>query len=504
MPVDVLTSPRCSAEHLGLPIPDDIHAVSACLPLWEHNIGYEEGDAQVHQQLLAAYPRFCFHPLIQRLSAKLFPNGGRKGLPFPSEQVAHRAIDYVRHNGCQAADVVPMHQTSMCAVSVPADSFHLLKQYWQHAGEIVSSRAAESVLAGERVTVSETQARQTVRSRIAAMLSHSQPRTSSENVSLFPSGMAAIAMAWRIAHPRRPQGVSCQFGFPYVDTLKIQQRFRGGSVLFYPLGNAEDLEHLRNQCHQNPPSTVFCEVPTNPLLITPDVSALRALADEFDIVLVIDDTLAACGNLDLLPLADILVTSLTKYFSGSGNVLAGSMVLNPAGRHYSLLKAAADRQFEELLCDRDVHVLEENSRDVSQRVQIINRNAAELAARLMAHDRVADVFHPSVTDSSVSGPLQTAHGGHGGLLSIVLKNAEQNTPTFFDALAVCKGPNLGTNFTLCCPYTILAHYHELDFAESCGVSRWLLRISVGIEPMDYIWNRFQNALELLQPSRATD
>ena len=29
---------------------------------------------------------------------------------------------------------------------------------------------------------------------------------------------------------------------------------------------------------------------------------------------------------------------------------------------------------------------------------------------------------------------------------------------FFDALEVQKGPSLGTNFTLACPYTVLAHY----------------------------------------------
>ena len=81
-------------------------------------------------------------------------------------------------------------------------------------------------------------------------------------------------------------------------------------------------------------------------------------------------------------------------------------------------------------------------------------------------------------------------------MSIVLNDAERVTPLVFDALQVCKGPNLGTNFTLCCPYTILAHYDELDFAESCGVSRWLLRISVGIEPIEELWQRFENALRI--------
>ena len=50
------------------------------------------------------------------------------------------------------------------------------------------------------------------------------------------------------------------------------------------------------------------------------------------------------------------------------------------------------------------------------------------------------------------------------------------------------------NYTLACPFTILAHYNELDFAESCGVSRWLIRVSVGLEPADELIDRFREAL----------
>jgi cystathionine gamma-synthase len=52
---------------------------------------------------------------------------------------------------------------------------------------------------------------------------------------------------------------------------------------------------------------------------------------------------------------------------------------------------------------------------------------------------------------------------------------------FFDALNIAKGPSLGANFTLVCPYTLLAHYTELEWAESFGVDRRLVRVSVGLE-----------------------
>ena len=65
---------------------------------------------------------------------------------------------------------------------------------------------------------------------------------------------------------------------------------------------------------------------------------------------------------------------------------------------------------------------------------------------------------------------------------------------FYNALQLCKGPSLGANFTLVCPYTILAHYDELQWCEENGVSKWLIRVSVGQESYDFLSQRFLDAL----------
>ena len=44
--------------------------------------------------------------------------------------------------------------------------------------------------------------------------------------------------------------------------------------------------------------------------------------------------------------------------------------------------------------------------------------------------------------------------------------------------AVPKGPGFGTDFTLACPYTLLAHYYERDWAEEYGVAPELVRVWV--------------------------
>ena len=56
------------------------------------------------------------------------------------------------------------------------------------------------------------------------------------------------------------------------------------------------------------------------------------------------------------------------------------------------------------------------------------------------------------------------------------------------------GPSLGNNFSLLCPYTMLAHYDELDWVESLGISRHLLRMSVGQETPEDLIGRFSVAL----------
>lgn len=44
---------------------------------------------------------------------------------------------------------------------------------------------------------------------------------------------------------------------------------------------------------------------------------------------------------------------------------------------------------------------------------------------------------------------------------------------FYDALDVCKGPSVETNFTLAIPYAQLAHARELDFAVAFAVDKLL-------------------------------
>lgn len=68
---------------------------------------------------------------------------------------------------------------------------------------------------------------------------------------------------------------------------------------------------------------VFCEFPGNPLLKSPDLRRLRSLADHHDFAIVVDETIGNFMNVNVLPYADVVVSSLTKVFSGDSNVMGG-------------------------------------------------------------------------------------------------------------------------------------------------------------------------------------
>ena len=417
---------------------------------------------------------------------------------FPSERVARRCAEFVSRETSAAVRVVACFDDRVYAVLMPNGVRETAKMFWQHAGEIVPSRLAVALLEGGRDAVSSTtnasHEKRVLRDRVAALQG-----CSADDVYLFPSGMAAIFMAYRLFQRLRPDARSVQFGFPYVDNLKVQQQLSRirpaeNAVVFFPRGSASDVGEVGRLAASEKLLGLFVELPGNPLLGSPDVSALSELSLWHDFPMLIDDTLAACVNLNTLPVADVVATSLTKYFSGGGNVLAGSLVLNRERPYYERLKSLLAEEFEDIFYGEDAIVLERNSRDVAERIPQINRNAARLCEFLAERPEVVNVFYPARTDRANYERHLRPGGGFGGLFSVVLRDAAAKTERFYDALQIAKGPNLGTNFTLCCPFTLLAHYRELDFVESCGISRYLVRVSVGLEDSDWQIERFAEAL----------
>ncbi|HEV8001003.1 MAG TPA: PLP-dependent transferase [Planctomycetaceae bacterium] len=482
----------CRPEDLGKPIPATRHAVSVCLPTWADNLGYERGEARVVGRMQSGYPRFFLHPdvlALFRQCEQKFAAAGECCFAFPSRRVAERAVQFVRTLKGIDALIHPLADGSACCVRADAAARDELKAYWQHTGQVISSRVAERIVANRPLSADGAKEKSAIRDRVARLMN-----VDASDVWLFPSGMAAIETAFRVFQRLRPDAKSVQFGFPYVDSLKVQERC-GKGVHFFPRGDATELAQLGQIAAGEPLLGLFCEFPGNPLLASSNLRGIDALARKHDFPVLVDDTLGALVNVDVLPVADVVTCSLTKFFSGAGDVIGGSLVVNPRRAGADRLRRALVAEYEDLLDPEDAAVLERNSRDCVERVRRINRTAEQLCDVLHTHPLVERVDYPKFRDRENYRAFQRPDGGYGGLFSLLLKNAERTAPRFFDALQIAKGPNLGTNFSLCCPYTILAHFNELDFVERCGISRYLVRVSVGLEEADALIPRFLQALQ---------
>lgn len=150
--------------------------------------------------------------------------------------------------------------------------------------------------------------------------------------------------------------------------------------------------------------------------------------------------------------------------------------------------------------------MERNSRDFRPRIETINANTAFLCELLHAQTTnpaspVKRVYYPRyespenyVRCMRSSPPAPENAPRYGGLFSITFHSAPA-ARAFFDVLRCAKGPSLGTNFTLASPYTLLAHYTELDWAAKYGVESALVRVSVGLEDKEVLERWFREALE---------
>lgn len=486
---DLLTQPAWQAADLGLPLPaDDPHAVSVALPLWEHVVGYEENDPAVLGKLPCGYPRFFLHPFVRRLASeaeKDLAGPGETAWLFASTNAARRAAAFA---GPSAR--IESWRDGLEAVLTPEDSRERGRLAWRYFGEGISSRRAEALLQGSApAAASASAAAREIRNDLARRTGQHP-----EDVFLFPSGIAAMAAAHRVARALRPGLPSVQIDFPYVDVLKVQQESSPGASLL----DGSDLATLE-AFDPGSISAVFTEIVSNPQLRTPPLAALAARVAPFQVPLIADDTIATFANVDVYPYADMVTTSLTKFYSGAGNVLAGSLILKRSSPLYAGLRAELLKEYDDGFFGGDAIVLARNARDFDSRMRQINRSSEAVFDFLRRHPAIDVAWYPNGPARDSFDAIRREGGGYSGLLTFLVRDAARNASRLYDRLELCKGPSLGTNFSLACPYMLLAHYNELGWTDRLGINRHLLRLSVGLEPAEELIQRLDRALRLCAP-----
>lgn len=485
-----IQQPAWTDQDLGTPLPDSPHAVSVCLPTWDSVIGYEESKISVTSRMECGYPRFFRHPLVNELFANAkdaLCKENEAVAVFPHSEAANRAAEFLKKRGCAQTEVKSFK--GLFALIFAENYFKTAMEYWRYTGEIVSSRQAEFQLKNEAIIKCDP-------SSLLQQLSSSF-NCDDGHLFLYENGMSAGFAAFRAANSLQPDKKTLQLEFPYVDVLKIQQNF-GQGVEYLNFAEGQDFDAMLKRIEAAEFSAVFCELPSNPLLRSVDIALLSKFCKKSNTCLIIDDTISSHYNVDVSMYADIITTSLTKWISGKGDVMGGSIRIGKTSILTDQLVSFfnKDNPTQSKMFQRDQDVLIRNISGFENRIKQANINAEKIVKLLSKHPSVDKVWHPSLTTRDTYNKVKTIHGGYGGLISFTLKNTK-DSPAVFDALKISKGPSLGTEFSLACPYTLLAHYDELEWTEECGVPAHLIRISVGIENSQHLIDMIDFALKKL-------
>ncbi|KAJ4182503.1 hypothetical protein NW755_010270 [Fusarium falciforme] len=524
---------------LGSPLPPgDKHAVSVYLPTWKDTLAWAQRNPELLAQMKTGYPRF-FVPLIvrefsERLLAwtaskipaddttkelrSLLAEAGRSAMLFPAYNLADMGKKYLQlhtdrpvvvvqitfDGGIRTPDAVPLEAPEssageICAVVHPQELAVEAKAFWQHTGYGVSTRRATYWLEHAPFLNSEKRefgvdlplkeshdAKITLQRRIGDLLSTGTNKLATDAVFLYPTSMSAIshtADAVRRLHGSSKETLRVAvFGFLYVDTFKVLSKVHGFDCKLYGHATLSELES--DLAAGMKLDALYTEFPGNPLLGSVDLDRLYKLANEYNFLFVVDDTVATSVNVDLISSCDLACTSLTKMFSGACNVMGGSIALNPQSKLFTNMKKVLEDLSIDTYFPLDVIFMEENSADFEKRVVVASRNAERIADMLRQHSSVDQVYYPKGNPTQdIYERFKRPGKEYGYLLSIRFKKPEAAI-AFHDALDVAKGPSLGTNFTLCCAYALFAHYSELEWAAEFGVVEHLVRISVGIESQE--------------------
>ncbi len=217
---------------------------------------------------------------------------------------------------------------------------------------------------------------------------------------------------------------------------------------------------------------LWLESPTNPALEVADIATLAAAARELGILVVVDNTFATPLLQQPLTLgADIVLHSATKYIAGHSDVLMGALVVTD-DEVYDALKArralagSTPGPFEVWLALRGLRTLH-------VRLERAAANAVELAARLAAHPAVEEVRYP----------------GFGAIVAPVLRGGADAG----DFLV--RATSLWVHATSLGGVESTFERRRRWKLEPATIPEGLVRLSVGIEDVEDLWEDLRQALD---------
>ncbi|WKK65767.1 O-acetylhomoserine aminocarboxypropyltransferase/cysteine synthase family protein [Lutimonas zeaxanthinifaciens] len=274
----------------------------------------------------------------------------------------------------------------------------------------------------------------------------------------------------------------------------------------------------------------FVESLGNPKLDVLDLEAISSHAKAAKVPFIVDNTVATPALLNPIKHgADIVIHSLTKYIGGQGNSLGGVIVdagnfdwangkfpefTEPSAGYHGLkyhevlgnasytfkLILEGLRDFGGALSPFNAFQIIQGLETLPVRIKQHSENALELAQWLEQRDEVAWVNYPGL-ESSPYKSLSDKYlpNGQSGIVTFGIKGGFEAAKKFTDATEIFSLlANIGDTKSLIIHPASTTHQQLTEEQQSdAGVSRDLIRLSVGIENIDDLKADLENAFKSL-------
>jgi len=282
----------------------------------------------------------------------------------------------------------------------------------------------------------------------------------------FSSGMAAISAVFSILPIGAPVVASNQ-GYSGTMGLLNQHHASGRlEVRFVDITNTEEVVGAMKGA-----ALLWLESPTNPCLDLADLPALISAAKKLTIGVGVDNTFATPLVQQPLSMgADIVMHSVTKFLAGHSDVVLGSLSISDPALFKRLEEArrfngSIPGPFEAWLALRGI-------RSFPVRFRAAEKNAQQLVTRLQSHAKITKVRYP----------------GFGAVISFEVDGTAEQ------AEKVCESSRLITHAASLGGIESLWERRRRWALESPSVPEQLIRLSVGCEHVEDIWQDIELAL----------
>ncbi len=308
----------------------------------------------------------------------------------------------------------------------------------------------------------------------------------------FSSGMGAIDAVAKLLRPGDEVITGNDlYGGTYRMFTKVFANF-GIKFHFIDLNDANNITEYINANTK----LIWIETPTNPTMQIVDIAACAEISKKNNLILAVDNTFASPYLQNPLDLgADIVMHSVTKYLGGHSDVVMGALVCND------------DKIYEQLAfihnsCGatpgpQDSFLVLRGLKTLHLRMKAHCENGRIIAEFLRNHPKIEKVYWPGFPDSKNHEIAKKQMRDFGGMISIVLKNADLNE-TFriassFKVFSLAESLG-GVESLINHPATMTHASIPKDEREKVGVVDNLLRLSVGVEDIEDLLEDLKSAL----------